>query len=185
MFPALLTQRLLLRRLEPSDAEKVFAYRTDPDVARYQSWEPASIGELRTYIARLGTMDPLTAGEWFQLGITLRDTGELIGDCGLHARRDERRQVEIGITLAPLFQGQGFAVEAFRRLLEFLFTRTETHRAYCSVDPRNQRCLRLLAKIGLRQEALMIESLWIKDTWMDDVILAILRREWEAKHANP
>jgi RimJ/RimL family protein N-acetyltransferase len=177
MFPELNTRRLTLRRLEPSDVGQLYTYRSDPEVSRYQSWEPASAQEVRAFIERLRTMDPLTPGEWFQVGIALRDTGELIGDCGLHVRADDRRQVEIGITLAPRFQRQGLAAEALQALLDFLFTRTDTHRVFCSVDPRNQACVRLLAKVGMRQEAHLVESLWFKGAWADDLVFAMLRRE--------
>ncbi len=185
MFPSLATRRLVLRPLELSDAERVYAYRTDPEVSRFQSWEPASPQEVRTFIERLYTMAPLSPGEWFQIGMTLREGGELVGDCGLHARADDRRQVEIGITVAPGFQRQGLASETFKTLLTFLFTRTETHRVYCSVDPRNHPCIRLLGRVGMRQEAHLKESLWIKGAWMDDVIFAVLRSEWEPERIQP
>jgi RimJ/RimL family protein N-acetyltransferase len=185
MFSSLVTQRLVLRRLEPSDAERVFAYRTDPEVSRFQSWEPASPQEVRAFIERLHTMTPLSPGEWFQLGITLREGGELVGDCGLHARADDRRQVEIGITVAPGFQRQGLALEAVKSLLTFLFTRTETHRVFCSVDPRNHPSIRLLGRVGMRQEAHLKESLWIKGAWMDDLIFAVLRSEWKPEGSQP
>jgi RimJ/RimL family protein N-acetyltransferase len=184
MLQPLSTQRLIVRCLEPSDAEAVFVYRADPEVLRYQTWEPSSAGEIRAFIERMRGMEPLTPGEWFQLGIVRRDTGELVGDCGIHARADECRQVELGITLAPSSQRQGIAFEAFSALLEFLFTQTETHRVFCSVDPQNGPCLRLLQKVGMRQEAHMVESLWIRRRWVDDVVFAILKKEWK-KPAEP
>lgn len=179
MLQPLVTQRLILRRLEPSDADAVYAYRVDPEISRFQTWEPASAEEITAFIVRMHGMELLTPGEWFQIGIVRRDTGELVGDCGIHARADERRQVELGITLAPSFQRQGMAFEAFCALLEFLFTRTETHRVFCSVDPRNRSCLSLLQKVGMRREAHMVESLWIKGAWVDDVVFGILKEEWE------
>ncbi|MBK8857567.1 MAG: GNAT family N-acetyltransferase [Opitutaceae bacterium] len=184
MFSELFTQRLIIRQLVPSDAEALYVYRSDPGVLRFQSWEPASVEEVRSFIERLRTLEPLTPGEWFQIGIALRATGELVGDFGLQARADDPRLVEVGITLAPRFQHQGLASEALRALLEFLFTRTETHRVHCSVDPQNHSCLRLLEKIGMRREAHLIESLWLKGAWVDDVIYAMLRREWEANQTS-
>jgi RimJ/RimL family protein N-acetyltransferase len=65
-------------------------------------------------------------------------------------------------------------------LLEYLFSQPDTHRIYCSVDPRNRPCWRLLEKAKLRREAHMVESLWINGEWVDDVVFAILRKEWEA-----
>ncbi len=184
MFPKLYTQRLVLRQLEPSDAARLYTYRTDPAVARFQSWAPASVPEVADFIERLRPMELLTRGEWFQLGIALRSTGELVGDLGLQARADDPRQVEIGITVAPSFQQHGFASEALAALLNHLFTQTETHRVSCSVDPQNYPCLKLLAKSGLRKEAHLVESLWQNGAWVDDVLLAILRREWTNRNAS-
>jgi RimJ/RimL family protein N-acetyltransferase len=38
-FTALTTQRLVLRRFRPEDLDAFVAYRSDPETARYQSWE--------------------------------------------------------------------------------------------------------------------------------------------------
>ena len=184
MLPELLTERLILRPLEPDDAGRVHAYRTDPNVGRFQSWDLNSVQEVRQFIDRMRTLESLTSGEWLQLGIFLREMGELVGDCGLHPRADDPRQVEIGITLAPAFQRRGLAREAFSAVLRFLFTSTETHRAFCSVDPRNESCQRLLRSVGMRREAHLIESLWIRDAWCDDLIFAMLRREWTMAMAS-
>lgn len=178
MFPDLFTPRLIIRRLQPGDAERLYACRVNPDVGRFQNWAPTSVPEVAAFIDRLQTMPGLTQGEWLQLGIAMSESGELVGDCGLHARADDPRQVEIGITVAPAFQQRGFALEALTAILDHLFTRTETHRVFCSVDPRNHPCLRLLQKLGMRKEAHMLESLWIKGAWMDDVVFALLKKEW-------
>lgn len=183
MFSELFTDRLIIRLLGASDAKAMYTYRTEPAVLRFQTWAPASVQEVRALIERLRTLDPLTPGEWFQIGIALRATGELVGDFGLQARADDPRLVEVGITLAPRFQHQGLASEALGALLEFLFTGTETHRVHCSVDPENHPCIKLLEKVGMRREAHLIESLWLKGAWVDDVIYAMLRREWEAKRS--
>ena len=180
MFKPLTTARVMLRPLVPEDAEAVFAYRADPRVTRYQNWIPASAEEVRTFLAGLANRDAITRGAWFQLGIVWRETGGLAGDCGIHPGVDDPRQVELGISVAPSFQRRGLAREALTLVLDFLFSQTDTHRVHCSVDPRNLPCIALLQKIGLRQEAHLVESLCIRDEWLDDMIFAILRREWRS-----
>jgi RimJ/RimL family protein N-acetyltransferase len=180
MLQHILTERLTLRTLEATDADAVHAYRVDPEVSRYQDWPFSSIDDVRAFLARQQGADPFALNDWFQIAITLRCTGEVVGDCGLRARDNDRRQVELGITLARAFHHRGLGSEALSALLEFLFSQAETHRIYCSVDPRNRPCLRLLEKAGFRREAHMVESLWINGQWADDVILALLRREWIA-----
>jgi len=90
--------------------------------------------------------------------------------------------VEIGITLARGFQGRGFATEALRAVLGYLFSTLGKHRVFGSVDPRNAPSLALLERVGMRREAHFVESLWFKGAWADDVIYAMLRREYLAEN---
>ena len=128
MLQPILTERLILRTLEASDADAVYAYRVDPEVSRYQNWPLLSRDSVRAFLTRQHGMEPFASADWFQIGITLRDTGEVVGDCGLHARDNDRRQVEVGITLARSFQHRGLGSEALSALLEFLFSQPDTHR---------------------------------------------------------
>ena len=57
--------------------------------------------------------------------MALRANDRLIGDCAAHVRADDPRQAEIGFTLAAEHQGQGYATEAVRRLLEYAVLRRE------------------------------------------------------------
>jgi RimJ/RimL family protein N-acetyltransferase len=120
-FTALTTERLVLRRFRPQDLNAFVAYRSKPDVARYQSWEvPYRPRQARQFLQELQAIHPDTPGEWFQFAVALRDTDRLIGDCGTHVRAEDSRQAEIGFTLAPEHQGYGYATEAVRRLLHYL-----------------------------------------------------------------
>ena len=172
------TPRLLVRALVDSDSEAVFEYRALPEVSRYQFWGPRSVDEVRARVASMPDAATATPGEWVAFGLTLRDTGQLIGDCCYRITLAESQTAEIGITLAPAFQGRGFASEAVRALLGHLFDTREFHRVIASVDPRNAASIALLGRIGMRQEAHFRESCWFKGTWVDDVIFAVLRREW-------
>ncbi len=179
MFRDILTERLILRDLQPADAETMLRYRSDPEVSRFQSWKPASADQLRSHFEVLARKAVATPGAWYQVGIAFRSTGELIGACGIHIL-DDHGLAEIGITLAPEFQFRGYATEGLRAIVNYLFRELKTHRIYASIDPRNTRSIQLMRRLGFRQEAHMIESLWFKGEWVDDVIFALLAREWEA-----
>ncbi len=184
-MPPLETARLLLRPLGPDDAEAVLCYRSDPEVARYQTWRPSGLPEVEAFIARHTSGEPGDPGTWFQLGIVLAAAGELIGDCGLHAPAGRSHQAEVGVTIAPAHQGRGFATEALRAVVGYLFETLRMHRVYASADPRNVASLRLMDKLGMRREAHFRESLLIDGVWYDDVVCAILRREWAVHGAQP
>ena len=81
----MLTERLILRTLEATDAEAVYAYQVDPEVSRYQNWPFLSIDSIRAFLVRQTGIDPFTSTDWFQIGITLReslDQRRVGGRCG-------------------------------------------------------------------------------------------------------
>ena len=181
MFSELTTSRLVLRPLRLSDAAGVFAYRSDPEVARYQIWEPRDVKDVRCFIEGLQDREPDTPDTWYQLAITLRESKALIGDCGLRFPVNEPNQVEVGITLTRAYQGQGYATEAVKGVLDWLFVSLGKHRIYARVDPRNEASIALLERVGMRKEGHLRESVWAKGEWADDVIYAILEKEWGAR----
>ena len=107
-FTRLESERLILRRFKASDLAPFLAYRNDPEVARYQTWDSYTEREAAAMIEELGSLQPGTPGEWFQFAIELKKTGALIGDCALKAEEDGR-QAEVGFTLSREHQGKGYA----------------------------------------------------------------------------
>ena len=181
----LLSSRLRLRRLRLSDAAAICAYRSLPEVARYQSWDSYTPADADELIDRQLRVVPNTPGTWLQLALTVKPTGELIGDCGIHFRQDEFQQVEFGITLAPMHQGQGFASEAVSALLDYIFGRLDKHRATALTDADNLAAARLFRGLGFRQEAHYIDHVWFKGAWTSEYRFAMLRHEWRPGGSQP
>jgi RimJ/RimL family protein N-acetyltransferase len=183
-FSPLVTERLALRHLGPEDAPSVFRYRSLPEVRRFQAWEPASLAEVET-VLRSNPEDADVPGTWLQLALDRREDGEMLGDCGIHFPPGDRAQAEVGITVAPEHQGRGYAVEALGAVLNFLFDTLRKHRVHASVDPDNRASIRLLERLGMRREGHLVESLWFRGRWADDVLFALLDREWRERMAKP
>ena len=178
-FTSLETERLRIRPLRETDLNTFVAYRNLPEVAWMQLWEGYDAGAGRGLIRGCSIIEPFTAGDSFQFGVALKSTDELIGD--LYLKLDEvGKQAEVGYTFAPQFQGQGLATEAVKGLINHAFTERGLHRIYGVTDPRNTASIKLLKRLGMRQEAHFKESLWFKGEWADDVVFAILAREWGA-----
>lgn len=174
----LVTARLRLDALHEDDAEALFAYRAEPAVARYQGWRPASQAEALDFIRAQQRVSTAQRDCWIQRAIRLHADGCLIGDLGLHLPADADGSCEFGITIAPPHQGQGYAREALRAVLDVVFREYGMHRVYASIDPRNLASAALLRALGMRQEAHFRESLKLHGEWVDDVIYALLAREW-------
>lgn len=176
------TERLWFDGLREGDAMVLFAYRADPVVSRYQGWRPETLDEAKGFIRNQSVLPGPSPGEWFQRAIRRIDDGSLIGDLGVCLSED--KQAEFGITLARSAQGQGYAREALGGLFRELFGRLGVHRVHASVDPRNASSMALLAAVGMRQEAHFRESLHFRGEWVDDIVFAMLAREWYDTHAK-
>jgi RimJ/RimL family protein N-acetyltransferase len=181
MFQKIQTKRLNLRPLLPSDADTMFAYRSLSEICQYQSWEPKSVEEVLSFIDKTAKTEFNTTG-WYQVGIALSSDGRLIGDCGIHFLESYSRTAEFGITIDPDMPGNGYAAEALDVIIKMLFTDLHKHRVFASIDPLNLPSMSLMKRLGLRQEAHFLQSLWFKDRWADDVVFAALESEWEVRN---
>lgn len=180
-FTKLEANRLILRRFADSDLPALFAYRNDPEVARYQSWSVTEQAGLKDFIQSQKSLQPGTPGEWFQFAIELKSTNELIGDCALKVGKENDHQGEIGFTLAGQHQGKGLAGEAVSALLDYAFTKLEFHRIIAITDCENTASIRLLERLGTRREGHFLQSIQNKGEWRDEYQYAILRGEWMQK----
>ena len=181
-FPDHLTSaRLRLRRLLHGDAEALCAYRSLPEVARYQSWESFGADDAVRLIETQSAEEPNIPGTWLQIAIIEASSGIMIGDCGLHCRKDDPRQMEIGITFSPRHQGCGYAGEAVKCLLDYVFGDLDKHRVSATTDVLNRSAIALFLRAGFRQEAHFVEHLWFKGRWGSEFVFAILKREWEGR----
>ena len=169
---------MILRRLTPVDAAALFSYRSLPKVFRYQSFRPETIADADAFLA--GTAAEANVPEtWYQLGIFLKDTPALIGDIGIHFLPDG--EIELGCTLAPESQGQGFATEAVSAVIGYLFEVMDKRRIVFSIDPRNSQSRNLAARMGMRQIGLFEKSVLIGSEWCDDAVYAIGAEDWAGR----
>ncbi len=178
-FTEIVSQRVVLRRFRLDDLAALVSYRSVPEVARFQGWEaPYSAAEGEDMIRLMMSRHPDTPGEWFQFAVALRSSGDLIGECGAKTLAEDPQQADVGYTIAPAHQGRGYATEATRALLGYLFGARGKHRVIAYCDPRNAASERVMQRLGMRREGHMIASTWAKGEWTDDLVYALLDREW-------
>ena len=180
-FREMRTDRLLLRRLRAEDAPVLAAYRSVPEVARYQSWDaPYPEAQAREMIRALQGVHPDMRGEWFPFAVTDPVTGALLGDVAACTDGDDPRLATLGVTFAPAAQGHGFATEAVTALLDYLLLDRGKHRVSADCDARNTASAALLERVGMRREAHHLRSAWWKGEWTDEYVYAVLADEWRA-----
>ena len=149
-FEPIATERLLLRRSRPEDAETISEYRSDPDVNRQQGWERTDPAGVLADIAEMSGRSPGEPGGWVQFTAEEREGGRIVGDVGCAVADGEPNVIKVGYTISPAFQGLGYATEAVRALVDYAFDTlgAETVRAHASAE--NAPSIRVAEKIGMR-----------------------------------
>ncbi len=148
-FRPLVTPRLVLRRSRPEDARAISGYRSDPDVHRYQGWDRTDVAGVGAEIEEMARRAPGEPDGWVQLSVELREGGELVGDVGLSLVGGEPGVIKVGYTIAPAFQGRGYATEAVGALVAYAFDvlGAEVVRAHASAE--NAASIRVAEKVGM------------------------------------
>lgn len=177
-FPGFSSERLVLRDFRKEDLVAFTEYRNDPEVARYQSWQDYDME--RAQLFYVGQMAQLFGqlGSWYQIAICDKASDKILGDCVIHFI--DEQQVEVGFTLAANNQRKGYATEAMKRLLAFIFNDLGKHRVTAVIDVLNQGSIRLLDSTGFRREAHFVENIFFKGSWGSEYQYAILAREFKA-----
>lgn len=176
----LTTDRLLLRPLAPGDLDAFVEYRRDPEIARFQGWEPTYSKSDAEELLAAQPSEPGRPGEWLQIAVVERGTNTLLGDCALRISPDQPGTAELGITLTRAHQGSGVAREALGALITWLFADRALHRVFAQTDERNAAAHRLFDGLGFRLEGRLVDADWYKGEWTTIRVYALLAREWRA-----
>ena len=177
----LTTERLLLRDFIESDWEAVLAYQQDPLYLRYNEWTSRSPKEVREFLQMFLDHQTQSPRFKFQFAITLKSTGQLIGNCGVRRDHPEAQEGDMGYELDPGHWGQGYATEAARTVLNFGFSNLNLRRisAWCVAD--NAGSARVLEKIGMRLERRIPAHQYFKGRWWDTLSYTVHYEEWRGR----
>lgn len=137
---------LILRRFQPDDLDAFLGWRTDPEVALYQSWTAMDRDAARTFLSEVAVMPIPCAGRWAQIAVA-RPDGTAIGDIGLFLSADQR-EAEIGISLSRAVQGRGLGRSAVALAARYLFDNSVIERCLLWSDVRNAASLAMIASLG-------------------------------------
>jgi len=176
-LPTLQTERLILRRLSMSDAEDVFAYASDPEVARHVSWNAhATLEDSRAFLAAI--VEQYHNGHVAGWGVEHRADRRLIGTAGFIYWNIDHARAEIGYAIGRSYWNAGYMTEAVREIIRFGFERMKLNRieARCKVD--NAGSARVMEKSGLRYEGTLRQQMIVKGEYRDLKMYAILREDW-------
>jgi ribosomal-protein-alanine N-acetyltransferase len=176
-FPTLISARVILRPLRLADAPDILRVFSDPAAMRYWSSPPMSSPvEATRLIEEIQARQ--AQSDFFQWGVVKPENDSIIGTCTLFQIVREHKRAEVGFILRSDLWGQGLAREAVALMINHAFRTLGLNRLEADVDPRNERCLNLLQRLGFRKEGRLRERWHVGGEVQDSVLLGLLEREW-------
>jgi RimJ/RimL family protein N-acetyltransferase len=171
------TERLVLRPYAEDDFHALHELYSDETVVQWLYEGPATLEDTRGRLDRCLARRELTETTGLSAAVTLPDS-TYVGGLVLWYTSFEHRGAEVGYSLLPRHQGNGYAVEATRALLDWAFAVAGVHRVVARLEARNVASARVAERLGMRLEATLVENEWVKDEWQSEAVYAILDREW-------
>ncbi len=150
-FPVLHTERLLLRKVEQTDAVAILKGYSDPLVNRHMSVAYHSLVEVQAQLDFYNSIYATGEGIWWAI-CTSDDPSNVIGNGGLNNYRKQHRCIEMGYWLLPSEQGRGYASEAVKAICNYAFLKLDVHRIEAIVEGGNNTSIKLLEKLDFTCE---------------------------------
>lgn len=152
------TERLILRRFTPDDAEAMFTgWCNDPEVSKFLTWPPHGNVEVTRSILN-GWIEQYDDGAYFNWAIELKDSGRLVGSISVVKVREDIDSADIGYCMSREFWGRGIMPEALRAVMDYLFDEVGMNRVAASHDVNNPKSGRVMEKAGMKLEGTLRQA---------------------------
>lgn len=176
------TAQLVARPFQDSDQPFLLDLLSRPDVVRWL-YEPEKTAAdiARSMPARRRRIELGKPGDGLQLVLCTSSDGRPVGYVSLQWLAGPHRQGEVGFIVHPDSQGRGYATEGAALMLAIGFGAVGLHRIVGRLEARNAASARVLEHLGMRREAHLKENEWVKGEWQDEVVYALLDREWASR----
>ena len=160
------TERLILRRYRPEDAEELYRYLgTDPEQARYSGWNPYATLKMAQETVR-SFIDRYDDEHFYSWVMDIDDV--VVGTIGAYDYQDD--QIEAGFNVVRGWRGRGLATEALEKVLEYLTDNEGIScvTAWCAAE--NTGSLRVLEKAGMQLVRTEKDGLLVGEKTFDKLI---------------
>ncbi len=172
------TERLILRELAEDDFEDIYEFKSDPQVVKYLTWGPNSRDQTLHSLRKQIAFQKEKNRQIYVLAVEMKSTKKVIGNALFTVRDHDFKTAEIGYFINTNYWKQGYGIEIVNGLLYLGFNIFDVHRIYAVCDVENAGSVKLLSKIGFRQEGHFIKNLKVKGQWRDHYLFAMLSDEF-------
>lgn len=179
-MPILETPRLRLRKITMRDAQDIYEYSKDTQVARHVLWSAhTSIYDTRGYIRFMQRKYRL--GEPASWGIEWKENGKIIGTIGFMWIQHDNASAEVGYSLSRAYWNRGIMTEALQELIRYGFQSLNLNRIEAQHETDNPASGAVMRKCGMQLEGTLRQRLLNKGKFVDVDLYAILRKDYKKR----
>jgi RimJ/RimL family protein N-acetyltransferase len=178
MFPIRIeSQRVIIREFAESDWIQIQEYACDYEVVKYETWGPNSEEQTKEFLSYAIKASQEADRKVFEFAVTLKDSGMLIGACGIRIKDIANRGADIGYTLRKDTWGKGLGTEVAKALIQFGFNDLKLHRIWATCHVDNRASARVLEKCGMQREGQLRKNMLQRGAWRDSYLYAVLETD--------
>jgi ribosomal-protein-alanine N-acetyltransferase len=179
-FEELHTKRLRLRKLTPEIYDHIFGTFNDAEIMAFFNLDSQEAVQKEKDKHKKGYTTHRITFNLFQL--IDKETGIVMGTCGLHNWYPEHNRAEIGYMInSDSYKQKGFMTEAVAALLDYGFNTVGLRRIEALVSPGNIPSIRILESYGFTKEGLLREHYNKGGTIEDSALYSLLKSEYLLK----
>lgn len=169
------TDRIYLRSLEESDAQKILTTTENQEI-RYITGTKGSftLEQIQQHI-RHSKEDTSR----YDFAICLNENSQMIGELSILEIDEDSRKAGFRISMNAIeLTGKGLGTEATQLILKFVFEELKLNRLQLEVFSHNNRGIRAYEKLGFKKEGVLRESLYYNGSFSDEKIMSIIQKEY-------
>lgn len=172
-FPELTTERLVLKRIQKSDAADIFEFRSDPGIMRFIPRPLAkTIADAEKVVDLIDEgINNLAGINW---GVFEKDKNKLIGIIGYVRMNKDNFRAEVGYVLHRDFHSKGYMYEALAEVIDYGFNTMKLNSIEAIINPDNKPSVKLIEKMEFVKEGHIKEFTFHNDKFSDALIYSRL-----------
>ena len=175
-FPNLIGEKIQLSSFGPEDVDGYFNMRSDVEFMKYLGMDPMKKkSEARDRVSSM--IESFKRGEGLSWKISEKDSDEVIGYIGFWRIDFKHYRGELGFGLHADYRRRGYMLEALELAIDYGFQSMNFHSMMADVDPRNVPSVKLLNKVGFREEGHLRENYFYNGEFFDSVYFGLLKSD--------
>lgn len=175
-FNIIESERLIIRKLEISDAEDIFEFTSLNETSFFLTWHPhISKDETKQFV--YSVLDKYNKNEPSQWAIELKNEKKVIGIAGFINLYSEHSKGEIAYVLSPDYQNKGYMTEALNSIIHFGFDVIGLNRIEAKMEIDNFASEKTLQKIGMKLEGCFYDYLFRKGKFRTYKFYSIIKND--------